>query len=66
MLVLPFMLVFNSSLPTIFELFKPFKEQHSHNTRGARRYVLSILIKMKTVKRGYFDQLGYFNQIQIL
>ena len=45
------MLVFdhlNSSLPAIFdELFKPFKEQHSHNTRGARRYVLNIP-KMKT------------------
>ena len=27
--------------------FKPFKEQHSHNTRGARRYVLNIP-KMKT------------------
>ena len=37
------MLVFdhlNSSLPAIFgDLFIPFKEQHSHNTRGARRYV---------------------------
>ena len=37
------MLVFdhlNSSLPAIFDdLFKPFKGQHSHNTRGARRYV---------------------------
>ena len=35
------MLVFdhlNSSLPAIFDdLFKPFKEQHSHNARGARR-----------------------------
>ena len=45
------MLVFdhlNSSLPAIFDdLFKPFKEQHSHNTRGARRYVLNIP-KMKT------------------
>ena len=45
------MLVFdhlNSSLPAIFEdLFKPFKEQHSHITRGARRYVLNIP-KMKT------------------
>ena len=45
------MLVFdhlNSNLPAIFdELFKPFKEQHSHNTRGARRYVLNIP-KMKT------------------
>ena len=40
------MLVFdhlNSSLPALFdELFKSFKEQHSHNIRGARRYVLSI------------------------
>ena len=36
------------SLPAIFdELFKPFKEQHSHNTREARRYVLNIP-KMKT------------------
>ena len=37
------MLVFhhrNSSSPAIFDnLFKPFKEQHSHNTREARRYV---------------------------
>ena len=45
------MLVFdylNSSLLAILdELFKPFKEQHSHNTRGARRYVLNIP-KMKT------------------
>ena len=45
------MLVFdhlNSSLPAIFDdLFKPFKEQHSHNTRGARRYILNIP-KMKT------------------
>ena len=45
------MLVFdhlNSSLPAIFDdLFKPFKEQHNHNTRGARRYVLNIP-KMKT------------------
>ena len=33
----------NSSLPAIFyDLFKPFKAQHSHNIRGARRYVLSI------------------------
>ena len=35
------MLVFdhlNSSLPAIFDdLFKTFKEKHSHNTRGARR-----------------------------
>ena len=37
----------NSSLPTIFDLFKPFKEQHNHNTREARRYVLNILTKMK-------------------
>ena len=38
----------NSSLPAIFDdLFKPFKEQHSHNTRKARRYVLNIP-KMKT------------------
>ena len=40
------MLVFdhlNSSLPAIFnDLFIPFKEQHSHNTKGARRYVLNI------------------------
>ena len=45
------MLVFdhlNSSLPVIFDdLFKPFKEQHSHNNRGARRYVLNIP-KMRT------------------
>ena len=45
------MLVFdhlNSSLPAIFDdLFIPFKEQHSHNTRGARRYVLNIP-KIKT------------------
>ena len=50
------MLVFdhlNSSLPAVFdELFKPFKEQHSHNTRGARRYVLNIP-KMKTSLDGY-------------
>ena len=37
----------NSSLPTIFDLFKPFKEQHNHNTREARRYVLNMLTKMK-------------------
>ena len=40
------MLVFdhlNSSLPAMFDdLFKPFKEQHRHNTSGARRYVLNI------------------------
>ena len=45
------MLVFdhlNSSLPAIFDdLLKPFKEQHNHNARGARRYVLKIP-KMKT------------------
>ena len=37
------MLVFdhlNSSLPAIFDdLFKLFNKQHSHNTRGVRRYV---------------------------
>ena len=40
------MLVFdhpNANFPAIFdELFKPFKEEHRHNTRGARRYVLNI------------------------
>ena len=40
------MLVFghlNSSLPAIFDdLFIRFKEQHCHNTRGARRYDLNI------------------------
>ena len=45
------MLVFdhlNSSLPAIFnDLFKLFKEKHSHNTSGTRRYVLNIP-KMKT------------------
>ena len=45
------MLVFdhlNSSLQAIFDdLFKPFKEQHSHNTREARRCALNIP-KMKT------------------
>ena len=44
------MLVFdhlNNNLPAIFDLFKPFKEQHNHNTRGGRRYVLNIP-KMKT------------------
>ena len=45
------MLVFdhlNSSLPAMFDdLFKPFKEQHSHNTREARRYLLNIP-KLKT------------------
>ena len=49
------MLVFdhlNSSLPAIFDdLFKPFKEQHSHNARGARRYVLNIP-KIKTSFHG--------------
>ena len=53
------MLVFdqlNSSLPTIFDdLFKAFNENHGHNTRGASRYVLNILTKMKTVNWGYFD-----------
>ena len=42
------MLVFdhlNKSLLAIFhDLFNQFKEQHSHNTRGARRYVLNIPI----------------------
>ena len=28
-------------------MFKPFKEQHNHNTRGATRYVLNIR-KIKT------------------
>ena len=38
----------NSSLSAIFnDLFELFKEQHSHNTRGGRRYVLNIT-KMKT------------------
>ena len=41
-----YMLVFdhiNSSLPAIFDdLFIPFKEQQSHNARGARGYVLNI------------------------
>ena len=38
----------NSSLPAIFDdLFEPCKEQHSHNTRGARKNVLNIS-KMKT------------------
>ena len=33
----------NSSLPAIFDdFFKLFKEQHSNNTRKARRYVLNI------------------------
>ena len=45
------MLVFdhlNSSLPAIFDdLFRSFKEQHSRNTRGARRHILNIP-KMKT------------------
>ena len=45
------MLVFDhlkNSLPAIFDdLFKPFKKQHSHSTRRARRYVLNIP-KMKT------------------
>ena len=38
-----FMLVFrhlNSSLPPIFgDMFKPFKERHSQNTRDVRRYL---------------------------
>ena len=52
----------NSSLPTISDdLFKPFNNQHSHNTRGASRYVLNILSKMKTV-----NQRGYFKHIHIL
>ena len=55
----------NSSLPTIFDFFNPFNE-HSHNTIGGRRYVLSILTKMKAVKWGYFKQRGYFDHIQIL
>ena len=38
----------NSSLPAIFDdLFKPFKEQCSRNTRVARRYILDIP-KIKT------------------
>ena len=49
------MLVFdhlNISLPAIFDdLFKAFKEQHSHNTRGARRHALNIP-KMKTSFNG--------------
>ena len=48
------MLVFdhlNTSLPVMFDLFKPLKEQHSHNTRGVRRYVLNIT-KMKTSRDG--------------
>ena len=57
----------NSSLSTIFDdLFKPFNEQLSHNTRGTSRYVSNILTKTKTVKRHYFDQQGYFDHIQIL
>ena len=52
----------NSSLPTIFgDLFKPFNEQISYNSRGASRYILNILTKMKTVKWGYLDQRGYFD-----
>ena len=50
------MLVFDhliSSLPAIFDaLLKTFMEQHSHNTRGARRYVLNIP-KMKTSFHGF-------------
>ena len=38
----------STSLPAISDdLLKRFKEQHSHNTRGARRYVLNTT-KMKT------------------
>ena len=47
------MLVFdhlNSCLPAD-DLFKPFEEQHSHNTRGTRRYALNIS-KMKTSFHG--------------
>ena len=59
------MLVFdhlNSSLPAIFDdLFMPFKEQHSQNTRGARGHVLNMpkmknsfygsrLVQVKSVK----------------
>ena len=54
------MLVFdhlNSSLPAIFDkFFQPFKEQHSHNTRGARRYVLNIP-NMKISFNGYISVL---------
>ena len=56
----------DSIVPTILDLFKPFNEKHSHNTRGASRYFLNILAKMKTMKLGYFDQRGYFHHIQIL
>ena len=49
------MLVFDhlsSSLPAIFNgLFKPFKAQHSHNNKGATRYVLNIP-KIKTTFYG--------------
>ena len=49
------MLVFehlNSSLPAIFDdLIRPFKEQHSRSTRGARKYILNIP-KMKTSFKG--------------
>ena len=42
----------NSSLPAIFDdLFKPFKKQHTQNTRGARKYVLNNP-KMKTLFYG--------------
>ena len=45
----------NSSVPAIFgDLFKLFKEQHSHNTRGARRYVLNIP-KMNTHFYGHIS-----------
>ena len=57
----------NSSLPTIFDdLFKRFNEHYSHNTRGASKYVSNVLTKMKTVKRGYFDQWDYIDQIKTL
>ena len=45
------MLVFNhpnsSHLAIFYDLFKPFKEQHSDNIMGAKGYVLNIP-KMKT------------------
>ena len=56
----------NSIVPTILDLFKPFNEKHSHNIRGASRYFLNILTKMKTVKWGYFNQRRYFHHIRIL
>ena len=46
------MLVFdnlNSNLTAIFDnLCNPFNKQHSHNSKGTRRYVLNIQ-KMKTI-----------------